>query len=122
MTVAASISIGCERPDLGSQRGVGQPRANALGDIEGGGPARHVSDAAVGQFHMNIFSHDFGPTVFEGAHLQVRRRWCLYCHHEPTQSARDLLFDTSSRIFECIGAKKPRAMTSPVAASPWAKL
>ena len=47
-----------KRLDLRGQRGIGQARADALGDIEGGGPARHIFDAAVGQFHMNGFRHD----------------------------------------------------------------
>ena len=58
---AAAISVGSQRLDLRGQRGVRQTRADALGDVECGGPARHVFDAAVGQFHMNIFSHDVGP-------------------------------------------------------------
>ncbi len=56
---AAAVAVRGKRLDLRSQCGVSQARADALGDVEGGGPARHVFDAAVGQFHMNIFSHDF---------------------------------------------------------------
>ena len=55
---AAAVPVRRQRLDLRGQRGVGQTRADALGDIESGGPARHVFDAAVGQFHMNSFSHD----------------------------------------------------------------
>ena len=58
MAIAAAISIRSQRLDLGGKCGIGQTWADALGDIESGGPARHVADAAVGQFHMNSFSHD----------------------------------------------------------------
>ena len=55
------VPVGSQRPDLSGECGIGQTRADAFGDVEGGGPARHVFNAAVGQFHMNGFSHDVEP-------------------------------------------------------------
>ncbi len=58
MMAATTVSIRRQRLDLSCQGSVGQSRTDAFSDIEGGGPAGHVFDAAVGQFHMNSFSHD----------------------------------------------------------------
>src|ERR1022692_4414508 len=55
---AAAIPVRSQRPDLRGQSGVRQSRADALRNIECGSPARHVFDAAIGQFYMNIFGHD----------------------------------------------------------------
>src|SRR5271165_7159736 len=63
MSISAA-AVRRQRFDLRGQCGVCQTRADALGDIECGGPARHVFDAAVGQFHLNGFRHGGKPISF----------------------------------------------------------
>ena len=71
LVAVATASVMRQRLDLGGQCGVSQTRADALGDIECGGTTRHVFDAAVGQFHMNVFSHDVKPiAAFQAADYQ----------------------------------------------------
>ena len=45
-------------PDLRGECGVGQARADAASDVEGGGAGGDFFDAAVGQLYMDEFGHD----------------------------------------------------------------
>ncbi len=51
------------RLDLGSECGVGETRADAVRDIEGGGTGGYLFDAAVGQLYMNEFGHEYERPV-----------------------------------------------------------
>jgi hypothetical protein len=42
---------------LRGEGGVGETRADALGDVEGGGAAGDFFDAAVGEFYVDEFGH-----------------------------------------------------------------
>ena len=46
------------RTDFGGECGVGQARADAAGDVEGGGAGGDFFDAAVGQLYVDEFGHD----------------------------------------------------------------
>ena len=60
------------RLDLRGEGGVGQARADALRDVEGGGSLGYVFDAAVGQFYVDEFGHE-GFTCFGTPEALTRR-------------------------------------------------
>ena len=45
---------------FGSQSGIGQPRADALRDIERGGALGKFLVASIGKLDMNVVCHKFG--------------------------------------------------------------